>query len=130
MNCLNCGAPLVNIAGYKEKKFCNDKCKVAHWQKENKRWRSITRRLEAEKVVLVLCEDGLWETIEGRKCKLLWEDEIQPAEKLKPKIVFQSKLPKAFDGLELKNITHDEAGQFQQPVSKSEALKNFKKKKK
>lgn len=29
--CLNCGSPVVQIPGKKEKKFCSDRCRMAWW---------------------------------------------------------------------------------------------------
>ncbi len=35
-NCLNCGNKLVHTEGRRQKKYCNEKCRVAHYQKEHK----------------------------------------------------------------------------------------------
>jgi hypothetical protein len=35
-NCLNCGDPLKHIEGRRPKKYCDNNCRQAYWQKNNK----------------------------------------------------------------------------------------------
>lgn len=37
MNCLNCEKPLTYTTGKKKKKFCNDSCRIIHWQNAKKK---------------------------------------------------------------------------------------------
>lgn len=36
-NCLNCGKELTHIEGRRKKKYCNDNCRQAYWQKTHKK---------------------------------------------------------------------------------------------
>lgn len=37
MECLNCGEPLKQVKGKREKKFCDSTCRSNYWQKEKRR---------------------------------------------------------------------------------------------
>lgn len=65
-NCLNCGKPLENVPGRRAKMYCDSNCRTTHWQKKH-------RVAGVERVCLVASADGLWETTDGKKCKLVWE---------------------------------------------------------
>lgn len=77
-NCLYCKKPLTHSEGRREKKYCNNNCRQAFWQKKKPK--------EAKTKVLTMDE---WEEIQKKlkaieKKEIKIQDATQPTDVIKP----------------------------------------------
>lgn len=73
-SCLNCGKPIKQTEGKKERLFCKDEvgktsCRTAYWKK------NIAPEKEKKKVVFIQDDSGAWKTADGRVGRFIWADE-------------------------------------------------------